>query len=179
MNENLRKAEREMFEMMFGEEEANRIEKLPHFSQNIEYSEKTPERIKHQINTKNKINHKLSDNDIKIDEQSNEIDIFKKDRIKDDEIRYLNSINHKVIEQYVSEKIDFFVSDNLWLLIHKYFGEFWNNKIGIGGYFYYDEIAKYIYDQLTKKKYLIEENRINIIVELILDKIHIDGGFLE
>ena len=94
------------------------------------------------------------------------------------ENRYVNSISGNFMKDYVCDNIDFNLSDVEWILIDKYFGEYWNNIVGIGGYFYWDEVTDFIYQNIINQKQLISQERIKFIVELMLAKIEKDGGFL-
>lgn len=107
------------------------------------------------------------------------IDIHTKKELKDDEIRYSNSISPKVMKIYVFNNIDFFLSDYQWSLIDEAFSDYWNNKIGIGGYFYWDEITDYVFNNIVEKQQLISRERIEFIIEMMLSKIEKDGGFLD
>jgi len=141
MNDKLFKLEREMFLMIYGEEELARLDNLM--------------------------------------PTCKKIDIFRKDEIKDGEKRFSNQINAQKVQDYVTEKIDFNLTKQQWLLIHEYFGECWNDKIGIGGEFYWDEISHYVYGKLVADNQLIAEEIVKVIVELMLTKIQLDGGFME
>ncbi|MDD3723361.1 MAG: hypothetical protein PHW92_12920 [Lutibacter sp.] len=141
MNDKLFKLEREMFLMIYGEEELARLDNMM--------------------------------------PTCKKIDIFRKDVIKDGEKRFSNPINAKDVEDYVTGIIDFNVTESQWSLIHKYFGEYWNDKLGIGGDIFSNEISEYIYNQISNQKVLINEKNVNTIVDLMLEKIEKDGGFLE
>ena len=141
MNDKLFKLEREMFLMMYGEEELARLDNMM--------------------------------------PTCKKIDIFRKDVIKDGEKRFSNPINAQIVQDYVTANIDFSLTEQQWLLIHEYFGECWNDKIGVGGEFYWDEISNYVYEKLVAGNQLIAEERVKVIVDLMLTKIQLDGGFME
>jgi len=111
-------------------------------------------------------------------EKMKRIDLHTKKVVPADEIRYTYSISGNLMKDYVCENIDFNLSDVEWKLIDKYFGEYWNNIIGIGGYFYWDEVTVFIHDNIMEEKQLISQERIKFVVELMLTKIEKDGGFL-
>ena len=75
--------------------------------------------------------------------------------------------------------IEFELVDSQWKIIDEYFGEYWNNKIGIGGYFYWDEVVDYVYEGLINENMLISKARVEEIVNLMLTKIENDGGFMD
>ena len=52
-------------------------------------------------------------------------------------------------------------------------------QLGRGGYFYWDELTTWIFDALRQKKILIEFERVDKVVNLILKYIDENGGFLE
>ncbi|MBI4947746.1 MAG: hypothetical protein HY840_15245 [Bacteroidetes bacterium] len=93
--------------------------------------------------------------------------------------RYRNSINSTLVKEYVYQNIKFPLTENYWGLIDTTFSEIWNNKIGIGGEFYWDEISKMIFSEFQKQRILIEYGRIDIIANLMLTYIENNGGFLE
>ena len=51
--------------------------------------------------------------------------------------------------------------------------------MGIGGQFYWDEISKDVFAEIKKKKILIEYEKVNETINLILTYIENTGGFLE
>lgn len=93
--------------------------------------------------------------------------------------RYKTEIQSQLVKEYVLINIDFPLTDEYWIAIDKSFAEIWNNKLGIGGYFYWDEISKQIYSDLHNQKILIEFERLDRIVNFILTYIENTGGFLE
>ncbi len=93
--------------------------------------------------------------------------------------RYTNTIDNALVKRYVFQNINFPLNDTYWELIDISFYDIWNNKIGIGGEFYWDEISKWIFEKFQKRKILIEYERIDKIARLILTYIKTNGGFLE
>ena len=106
------------------------------------------------------------------------IDIHTKKELHNKEESYSKPISEELMKDHIFNTIDFPLSDDQWKLINDNFSEYWNNKIGIGGYFYWDEVFLYIYNQIQKSKHLIARERVYYIVELILSKIEKDGGFM-
>ena len=106
------------------------------------------------------------------------IDIHTKKELYDKEKLYSKPISSELIKNYVFNTIDFHLPDYQWKLINDNFSEYWNNKIGIGGYFYWDEVASFVYNEIQKSKQLITKQRVYYIVDLILSKIEKDGGFM-
>lgn len=107
------------------------------------------------------------------------IDIHTKKKINDDETRYSNTISAEEMKVFIFNQINFSLSEEQWALINVSFGDYWNNKVGIGGYFYWDEVSAYIYSKIIEDRQLISKNNIEIIVNLMLSKIEKDGGFME
>lgn len=95
------------------------------------------------------------------------------------ESNYSKKISSDEMQEYIFESIDFPLSIDQWRLIDSSFAEFWNNKVGIGGYFYHDEIAPFIFERIVESKCLIPREWIEVIVRLMLLKIEQDGGFME
>lgn len=99
-------------------------------------------------------------------------------RETEDENRYKRSIEGDQVYAYVLDQIDFPLPESHWRVIDHAFAEMWNNKVGIGGYFYWDEFTEYVYQETLKAKLLITHERIDLIVNLILTYIENSGGFL-
>ena len=96
-----------------------------------------------------------------------------------DEDRYKNSINGSLVRDYVLENVDFPITDEYWIIIDHAFSTIWNKKVGIGGYFYWDEFSLWIYEELQQKKVLIEYERVDRIANLMLSYIKDNNGFME
>ena len=92
--------------------------------------------------------------------------------------RYENGIDNLDVKEYVLQNINFPLPDEYWKTIDNTFAEIWNNQIGIGGHFYWDEISMEINSILQQQKMLIEYERLDIIINLILTYIENNGGFL-
>ena len=107
------------------------------------------------------------------------IDIHTRQKLDDNENKYNKQISSESMRNYILDSIEFSMSNDQWELINKHFSEYWNHKVGIGGYFYWDEVSSYVYKQLRQDKQVISQNRVDFIVELILSKIEKDGGFME
>jgi len=107
------------------------------------------------------------------------IDFHTKDILQSGELKHNNPISSKKMKEYVFNKIDFKFSKYQWKIIDEHFADYWNNKIGIGGYFYYDEVVSFVYEKIIDEKLLISRKKIEFIVESMLTKIEKDGGFME
>lgn len=107
------------------------------------------------------------------------IDIHTGDELNNDEHRYNNNIKADIIKSHVFNTIDFSISEAQWETINAAFSEYWNNIIGIGGYFYWDEVATFIFNRTKEKNQLISFDRVETIVNLMLTKIENDGGFMD
>jgi hypothetical protein len=157
MNENLRKSEKEYFEYLFGEEERIKID--------LESSKKDS----------------LENNNADVKEYNKEvkmIDIHTKKNITDNS-HYSRSIDSDLVKKYVFDNLDFILPENYWLEIDSSFSNVWNNAIGVGGYFYFDEISSQVFEQMQIKKIFIEYPRVDKIVNLMLTYIEDNGGFME
>src|SRR5690554_6394619 len=87
-------------------------------------------------------------------------------------------INPELVKKYVFENLEN-LPEIQWNLIESEFSDIWNNKLGRGGYFYWDELTTWIFDALRQKKILIEFVRLDKCVIIILKYIVENGGFLE
>jgi hypothetical protein len=90
-----------------------------------------------------------------------------------------NDIKNSLVKDYVFSNISFPLTDRYWSVIDESFATIWNNKIGLGGYFYWDEIAKHVFEELKKEKMLMSYDRVEIITNLMLTYIEDTGGFME
>lgn len=108
---------------------------------------------------------------------TNVIDIHTKKKTEDNS-RYQKSINSEAVKDYVFQNIDFELPEDYWLEIDSSFADVWNNKLGIGKDFYWDEISTQVFNQIQSKKIFIEFQRIDRIVNLMLTFIEKNGGFL-
>ena len=88
-------------------------------------------------------------------------------------------IDNTAVKSYVLKKIDFPLTDEQWASIDSAFAEIWNNKLGRGAEFYWDEIPPQVFEALKQQKVLISFDRVVIVVDLILTFIEKTGGFLE
>lgn len=107
------------------------------------------------------------------------IEIHSKKELEDDEVAYPNKIDGELIKSYIFGNIDFSISEQQWEIIDSSFAECWNGKIGVGGLFYWDEVADYVYKNIQQNLELLSEEKVAIIVDLMLTKIENDGGFLD
>jgi hypothetical protein len=107
------------------------------------------------------------------------IDIHTKETLGDNEVRYSTNINEDLIKQYVDDNSEVPLTTPQWTAINDAFSECWNNKIGIGGEFYNDEIVDFVYEKVRLQDQLLSHEKVNIIVNLMLTKIENDGGFLD
>ena len=107
------------------------------------------------------------------------IDILTKETLDDSEVRYSTPINEGLIKQYVNDNIEVPMTTPQWNFINEAFSDCWNNKLGIGGDFYCDEIVDFVYEKVRLQGQLLSYEKVNIIVNLMLTKIESDGGFLD
>lgn len=83
------------------------------------------------------------------------------------------------VKNAVYSRIDFNLPENVWDEIDNGFRNVWNNKIGLRGWIYEGEIEKSIYNHLKSRKILIDFDKLEKIVGILLDYIKISGGLLE
>ncbi|RKX17670.1 MAG: hypothetical protein DRP35_10540 [Candidatus Zixiibacteriota bacterium] len=89
-----------------------------------------------------------------------------------------NTINPDEVYRYIIQNIGFELPFEMWLQIDSAFSEIWNNKIGIGGYFYWDEFPKMMQKSLFEQKILISNDIVTKVTFLILKYIEKNNGFL-
>lgn len=83
------------------------------------------------------------------------------------------------VKNAVYSRIDFNLPEYVWDEIDNGFRNVWNDEIGLRGWIYEGEIEKSIYNHLKSCKVLIDFDKIEKIVGIILDYIKMSGGFLK
>lgn len=107
------------------------------------------------------------------------IDIFRNKEIPEGENPYERDIDSIKVYNYIKSQIELNLPLEIWRIIDKIFSEIWNSKIGIGGYFYWDEIENDVLFEFKKLRIMIPDNDIKMIVHTILEYIEQNGGFIE
>ena len=88
------------------------------------------------------------------------------------------NINSFDAYDYVAKKMNPKIPDELWESINAAFAKVWNEKIGIGQYFYWDEIPVMIKNILLEEKKLIPHDIIEKVSMLILEYIELNNGII-
>jgi len=88
-------------------------------------------------------------------------------------------INPDKVKAAVFAQVDFPLHEQQWLAVEEAFAHVWNVEIGIRGAFYNDQIVKSVFQKLKKDHYLIEFERVESIVNIILDYVEHNGGLLD
>ena len=107
------------------------------------------------------------------------IDLFRNKEIPEGENPYERKINSLEAYDYIKSHIEFNLEMNTWICIDKIFSEIWNDKIGLGGSFYWDEIEEKVLFEFKKQKILFPDNYVKTIVSLMLEYIKQIGDILE
>ncbi len=96
-------------------------------------------------------------------------------------IRFSNKgeIDPQKVKNAVFNRIDFALPESIWDEIDNGFRICWNDEIGLRGWIYEREIEKSIYNHLKSCKILIEYDKLEKIVGIMLDYIEMSGGFLK
>jgi hypothetical protein len=106
------------------------------------------------------------------------IDLHSGKEIKEDSSP-VRAINAELVKDFVYEHVEFELPGIHWLEINDAFAEVWNNKIGLGNQFYWDDIVEQVFEQIQNKMLLIEYERVDRIITLILTYIEEHSGFSE
>ena len=95
-------------------------------------------------------------------------------------IRFSNEgeIDPLKVKIAVYSRIDFALPESFWDEIDNGFRICWNEEIGLRGWIYEGEIEKSIGNYLKNQKILIDDDKIEKIVGIMLDYIEMSGGFL-
>jgi hypothetical protein len=88
-------------------------------------------------------------------------------------------INPENVKNAVYSRIDFNLPEDVWDEIDNGFRNVWNIEIGVRGWIYEGAIEKSVYYHLKSCKILIDYEKLEKIVAIILDYIKMSGGFLE
>jgi len=88
-------------------------------------------------------------------------------------------IDPQKVKNAVYNRINFELPENIWNKIDTAFAECWNEKIGIGGDVYENQIENYIAKKLKKENTIFDPEKTKQIVKIIYDYIEMTGGFME
>ena len=106
------------------------------------------------------------------------IDLFRNKEIPEGENPYERKINSLEAYDYIKSHIEFNLEMNTWICIDEIFSDIWNNKIGLGGSFYWNEIEAEVLEEFKKHKILLPDNYVKTVVHLILEFIEQTGGII-
>ncbi len=84
-----------------------------------------------------------------------------------------NKIKSEEVYHYIIQNINFELPLEVWLPIDSAFAMVWNNKIGIGGYFYWDEFTKMIQESLFNQNILIPNDIVTQVTFLLFRQLNI------
>ncbi len=87
-------------------------------------------------------------------------------------------INHGLVKAFVQERLSYFLPEFIWQEINLAFGEKWNEHLGYGGWFYWDEITDFVYERIVSARILLTYDQVEEIVDQMLTYIEGNGGFL-
>ena len=87
----------------------------------------------------------------------------------------INSLN---AYEYFVRKMDTKIPDELWESINSAFAKVWNDKLGIGRHFYWDEIPLMVRNVLSEEKKLVPNDIIEKVTLLILEYIESNNGII-
>ncbi len=91
-----------------------------------------------------------------------------------------DAFTEEVIHSVVLSEIDFELPDKIWHEIDEGFGHFWNEEVGFGNDFYFDEACQSIYNHLKSVNMLYSYEKLEIIMDIFFNFIEkIPGVFLD
>lgn len=90
-----------------------------------------------------------------------------------------SEIDNALVKRYVMQRIPFTLTDEIWLQIDSVFEKVWNETLGPGAWFTWDEVGQLVHAELLKRKILLGRERVDEIVNLMLKYIEDTGGFME
>jgi hypothetical protein len=89
------------------------------------------------------------------------------------------SIDHELVKAFVQERLSYTLPDFIWEEVDLAFAKKWNEHLGYRGWFYWDEIIDFVYHHIVAKKMLLNYEKVEEIVSLMLTYIERNGGFLD
>ena len=90
-----------------------------------------------------------------------------------------SEIDSTLVKRYVMQRISFALPEEIWVQIDSAFEKVWNEKLGPGAWFTWEEVGQLVHAELLKRKILLGRERADEIVNLILKYIEDTGGFME
>jgi len=88
-------------------------------------------------------------------------------------------IDQNKVKKAVYNRINFELSELLWVEIDNAFGDCWNNIIGLRGWVHEGQVERYIDNHLKTKRIIFDFWKVEIITKIIFDYISMTGGFLD
>lgn len=112
------------------------------------------------------------------------VEQFRKSLIQQQKHKVIPFANEGIIDppkvkNAVYNRIDFELPEHIWLKIESAFAECWNERIGIGGDVYENQIENYINQKLKEGNTIFDTEKTRQIVKIIYDYIEMSGGFLD
>ena len=91
-----------------------------------------------------------------------------------------DAFTEPVVHSVILSEIDFELPDNIWYEINEGFEYFWNEEVGFGNDFYFDEACQSIYNHLKSVHILYSYDKLEIIMDIFFNFIEkIPGVFLD
>lgn len=87
-------------------------------------------------------------------------------------------IDSVLVKSFIEERLPYFLPEYIWTEIDRAFREKWNEQIGYGGWFYWEEIGDFVYARVVSKRILMSCEQVHEIVDNMLTYIERNGGFL-
>lgn len=91
----------------------------------------------------------------------------------------LKPIDPNEVREYVFNSLGCNLEASDWSAIDRAFEDVWNNQLGYGAWFYYDDLAHRVDHNLRRQMVYVPHDVLQKIVALIIESIEVQGGLLE
>ena len=85
----------------------------------------------------------------------------------------------EVLRMVVEDNLGSEFRPYLWEAFDEAFTDYWDNELGVGTWFYYDQMAPFIYEKIKERRILVSYEYIEKMCKIVLDFIEqIPGAIL-
>lgn len=88
-------------------------------------------------------------------------------------------IEGALVKTFLRQRLSFSLPDHIWDEVDNSFRQIWNELLGYGAWFYWDEITEMMFSDLTSRQILMAYEQVDEIATLILTYMEENGGFLD
>ena len=90
-----------------------------------------------------------------------------------------NAFTPEVLKMVIENELGHELQLNIWKAFDDAFTDYWDKELGVGTWFYYDQMAPFIYEKMKEKRILVSYEYIKKMCKIVLDFIEqIPGAIL-